>query len=340
MPSLIIVHADFEAQWPFVAEDWCTRWRAEDETVLIRLPRGNTQPVGEVIAEPAAVTRLACLGVPITAACVQRLTALREATLQTAYGPSKLDQASVDLLQQRGVKVYNQRSEGFWGQSVAEFALALTLCALRQIPQNYHAMLTSPEPWQRYAAARNQGPGTLGAQFSDDLRFTAGTVAGKRVRIVGAGNIGSRYASFVHMLGADVAAWDPYATDPGFHRAGSRRVWHLAELVKDAEIFAPMLPLKDDTRGIVTADHINALPAGCLVVLATRAMICDMAALRRRVLADELALAADVFDVEPLPLDDPLLGRHNVVHTPHLAGRTRDANRQWVADLAAQFTPI
>jgi phosphoglycerate dehydrogenase-like enzyme len=123
------------------------------------------------------------------------------------------------------------------------------------------------------------------------------------------------------MLGADVAAWDPYAAEPGFHRAGSRRVHHLSELVKDAEIFAPMLPLKNDTHGLVTAEHINALPKG-------------------RVLADELALAADVFDIEPLPLDDPLLGRHNVVHTPHLAGRTRDANYQWADDLLAQFEPV
>ena len=98
-----------------------------------------------------------------------------------------------------------------------------------------------------------------------------------------------------------------------------------------------MLPLSESTRGLVTAEHINALPNGCLVVLATRALICDMAAIRRRVLADELSLAADVFDVEPLPLDDPLLGRHNVVHTPHLAGRTFDSNRQWVEALVEQF---
>jgi phosphoglycerate dehydrogenase-like enzyme len=46
-----------------------------------------------------------------------------------------------------------------------------------------------------------------------------------------------------------------------------------------------------------------------------------------------------VWDVEPLPLDDPLLGRHNVVHTPHIAGRTRDANLAWAENLAAQFDP-
>jgi phosphoglycerate dehydrogenase-like enzyme len=110
--------------------------------------------------------------------------------------------------------------------------------------------------------------------------------------------------------------------------------------VQDAEILAPMVPLTDSTRGLVKAEHIEALPKGCLVVLVTRARICDTATLRRRVLAEELSLAADVWDVEPLPLDDPLLGRPNVVHTPHNAGRTIDANRAWAAKLAEQFLPL
>ena len=140
--------------------------------------------------------------------------------------------------------------------------------------------------------------------------------------------------------GADVAAWDPFAPEASFHRAGSRREMHLDELIKDAEILAPMLPLTPNTRGLVTEAHIDALPKGCLVILATRAKICDVDAIRRRVMADEIALAADVFDMEPVPLDDPLLGRHNVVHTPHLAGRTIDANREWVKRLTDQFKPM
>jgi hypothetical protein len=87
----------------------------------------------------------------------------------------------------------------------------------------------------------------------------------------------------------------------------------------------------DDRRAVC---EIVADPAGV-----TRAPVCDMPTLRDRVLADELALAADVWDVEPLPLDDPLLGRHNVVHTPHIAGRTHDANLAWAENLAAQFDP-
>ena len=51
------------------------------------------------------------------------------------------------------------------------------------------------------------------------------------------------------------------------------------------------------------------------------------------------SLAADVWDVEPLPVGDPLLGRHNVVHTPHSAGRTIEANHEWARKLAVLFKP-
>lgn len=334
--SLLAVYADFDATWPFAADHWRSRWQAQGPTRFVRVGRGDERVLSELIDAGVGITRLAALGVPVTAACVDALPDLREAAILSAYRPATTPEV-IERLAARGVELYQQRSEGFWSQSVAEFALALTICALRGIPQQYQAMQSDHEVWQRYRAERNRGPGQVGAQFSDDLRFTNGTVAGKRVRIVGAGNIGSRYAGFCHALGADVAAWDPLAPDPGFHRAGARRVWRLEELVRDAEIFAPMLPLTDQTRGLVTAEHLRALPKGCLVVLVTRAGIVEMGELRRRVLADELALAADVFDVEPLPLDDPLLGRANVVHTPHLAGRTRDANLAWVEMLLAQF---
>jgi phosphoglycerate dehydrogenase-like enzyme len=280
------------------------------------------------------VRRLVVLSAPFTAESVEAFSELREAALLEPYGENA---EAVDLLRARGVEVHRHDSEGFWGQSVAEFGLALTLCGLRRIPQLHHAILTDLAPWDYGPPDGVPQPGARGGQYGDDPRFTAGTIAGARVRVVGAGNIASRYANFVSALGADVAAWDPYASEPCFHRAGARREHHLDRLVQDAEIFAPMVPLFPSTEGLVTADHIDALPTGCLVVLVTRARICDMAAIRRRVLADEIALAADVWDVEPLPLSDPLLGRHNVVHTPHNAGRTKQANESFARAILAKF---
>lgn len=333
--SLIVVNPRFDAIWPFAADHLHQLWAAQGPVTFLRLPPGDLRPLGEAVGEAEIIERLAVLGVPLTDRCARRFSKLREA----AFEHTPLPRVAREILEEQGVKFRRQPTEGFWAQSVAECALGLTLGALRRIPQLHRQMILSSEPWTYNPPEGVGRPGQRGQQYGDDSRFTAGTLAGKRVRIVGMGNIGSHYASFARALGAEVAAWDPVAPEPCFHRSGAKQQYRLEQLVRDAEIFAPMLPLMKETQGIVTREHIRALPKGCLVVLVTRAGIVDMEALRKRVLNDELALAADVFDVEPLALDDPLLGRHNVVHTPHLAGRTKDANLAWAQKLAEQFDP-
>lgn len=336
MRSVILVHPDFDRTWPFAADHLHARWRAEGPVEFLREQPGEKTPACRLVRDPATVTRLATLGTSVTADCVAAFSGLREAAMIDYQGSGE----AARRLAERGVRLVHHHSEGFWGQSVAEMGLALTLCGLRRIAQTHHAIIGSHDDWDYDPPGGIGRPGARGQQYGDDSRFTSGTLAGKRVRVVGAGNIASRYAAFATALGAEVAAWDPFASEPCFHRAGARREHHLERLVRDAEIFAPMVPLNDQTRGIVPATLIDALPRGCLVVLVTRADICDMRAVRRRVLADELALAADVFDVEPLPLGDPLLGRHNVVHTPHNAGRTRQANEAFADMLADRFLPV
>jgi phosphoglycerate dehydrogenase-like enzyme len=322
MKTAIVVHPSFDTIWPFAADRLHQLLKPMVDVSFVRQDEGTDASLAEVIVDPSTVRRLISLGVPLTEADLDALPVLEEAFVTNGYAQNDV----VDLLASRGIRHLSHRSEGFWGQSVSEFALGLTIAALRRIPQTHHAILSRLDDWD-YPLQ----------QFGDDPAFTNGTVEGKRIRIVGAGNIASRYASFVNMLGADVATWDPYASEPAFHRSGARKEWHLDKLVVDAEIFVPMVPLMPSTEGLVTAEHIDALPTGCLVILATRAGICDMEALRRRVLADELSLAADVFDIEPLALDDPLLGRHNVVHTPHNAGRTKESNFRWAELLVEQF---
>ena len=333
MRSVICVHERFDASWPFAADYWHERWLQSGGCELYR----SEDPVGrapQLVPDPASVQRLVLLGFHADPEDLEPFRALEECF----HNPHRdLSTAGVEEAVARGVSFIPHRIDLYWGQSVAEFALGLTICALRRIPQTYAAMTQSHETWSYMPAVGK--PGQRGGQFGDDTRFTNGTLAGKRVRVVGAGNIGGRYASWCVALGAQVAIWDPFAPDASFVVAGAERCFHLSELVKDAEIFVPMVPLKDDTRGLLTAELINALPRGSLVVQVTRAAVCDTNALYRRVLNDEIALAADVFDAEPVALDSPLLSRDNVVHTPHNAGRTIDANHAWADDQIARFRP-
>lgn len=339
MTSVIAVHPLYEDVWPCAATYLRELWEKEGEPVkFIQQDEDDERPVGDVLKdeELSDLTRIVSLGVPVTEECLNVLEVAEEAAVMTD-NMYEMDAEVSNHLEERGVTTYELRSEGFWSQSVAELGLGLTIGALREIPQKHASITESQDDWD-VELLENDAPGAQGHQYvMDPPDHVHGTIAGKNVRIVGVGNIGSRFADYTDSFGADVAAYDPYADPPCFHRTGARQVHRMEKLLEDADIFAPMVPLTESTRGLITRDHIEQLPEGSLLLLVTRAGICDMEAVRERVLADEIALAADVFDVEPLPLDDPILGRDNVVHTPHIAGRTRHANRKWAEDLASQF---
>ena len=157
--------------------------------------------------------------------------------------------------------MYDHPSEGFCRQTVPEFGLALTLCGLRRIPQLHREIIQSQAPWN-YEPPEGQGrPERAATSLATTLPLPAARCAAS-----GCGSSGRQYRQPLRQLrltaGSRGGAWDPFATEPCFHRAGSRREYHLEQLVADAEVFAPMVPLTESTRGLVEAEHINALPKG------------------------------------------------------------------------------
>jgi phosphoglycerate dehydrogenase-like enzyme len=331
----VAIHHGFEAEWPFAADAFCQAWSTRQRLRMVRLGGDDGRLLGEVFSpeDSVGISRLAVFGVPYRTACLGRFPNLRELTLNGT--PSPYDR----WLRVRGVQLRIHPDESYWGGSVAEFALALTLASLRSLAQWHGQLVTEPRLWRTPGGRAGQPThAVLGTQCVDDQRYVNGTLAGKRVRVIGLGHIGSRFGQFARLLGADVAAWDPVASQTTFALAGVRRCGDAASLLADADVVAPMMPLNEATEELLGADLVEVIPRGALLVLVTRAGICDMVAVRRRVLAGELALAADVFDREPMPPDDPLLGLGHVTHTPHVAGRTRDANVSWGKQLAAQFS--
>jgi phosphoglycerate dehydrogenase-like enzyme len=209
-----------------------------------------------------------------------------------------------------------------WAPSVAETALGLALGALRQIPQ-WHCRMARGEPLWHYPYA----------QFCDNPSFVNGDLGTKQVGIIGLGAIGSRVARWCVALGSTVRGFDPFLPEARVREWGVEPV-PLDRLVDESEVVFILVPPTPSAKHLLNRERIGRLRKGALVVAVTRAHAIDMVALRERILADELAGAFDVYDIEPLPPDDLLRGRANVVHTPHIAGRTRDANLR-VADVIA-----
>lgn len=221
---------------------------------------------------------------------------------------------------------------------MAEVALCLALSALRRVPQ-WHAQLTGDAPSFRYEAG----------QYCDATGFSNGELGTKRVGVVGLGQIGGRVARWCAALGADAATgaelagevmgYDPFLP-PAMAEGWGVRPVSMEELVERAEVVFVTVPPTPSAHHLLSRERLYRLERGALVVIVTRAHAVDMMALRERVLADELCAALDVYDVEPLPVDDPLRGRANVVHTPHIAGRTRDANLRTADLLADDFARV
>lgn len=144
-------------------------------------------------------------------------------------------------------------------------------------------------------------------------------LAGKRVLIVGAGSIGAavraRLAPFEVTFTLVARTARP---DEGVHA-----VDELPALVPQADVVVLLVPLTEQTRGMVDAAFLAAMPDGALLVNAARGPVVRTADLVAELTTGRICAALDVTDPEPLPADHPLWTLPNVLITPHVGGSVR-----------------
>lgn len=105
----------------------------------------------------------------------------------------------------------------------------------------------------------------------------------------------------------------------------------LSRAVSDADAVVVALPLAPETRGIISAEVIEALPANSVFVNVGRGELVDQRALTDALASGRLAGAGlDVFDPEPLPPDDALWDLPNVIVSPHTSGSSDGTTRRVV----------
>lgn len=143
-----------------------------------------------------------------------------------------------------------------------------------------------------------------------------------RVLIIGVGGIGGETARRFSSLGAQcvgVRREVEKAAPEGFMRVVGLDALD-AEL-RQADILILAAPLTAETRAVLTAERLDAMPDGAIVVNVARGPLVDEAALTDALVSGRLRGAVlDVFASEPLAPDSPLWHLPNVVLTPHVAG--------------------
>lgn len=166
-------------------------------------------------------------------------------------------------------------------------------------------------------ALRNGGPwqSTVG----QDLH-------GRTLGLLGLGRIGSRMARVGTAFGMDVVAWSQHLTAERATAAGAQLADSTEGLLRRSDVVSIHLQLSERTRGLLGEAELRAMKPTAHLVNTSRAGIVDRVALLKALREGWIAGAGlDVFETEPLPVDDPLRSLPNVLATPHL-GYVSEAN--------------
>lgn len=147
----------------------------------------------------------------------------------------------------------------------------------------------------------------------------------RRVGLMGLGVLGSDAAAALTALRFDVASWTRTPKDlpgvTGFHGESG-----LAPFLARTDILVALVPLTDQTRGILNAELFAQLPAGAGLINAGRGGLQIEADIIAALDSGRLSEAVlDVFSTEPLPADNPLWEHPGVTLTPHNAALTGSA---------------
>jgi D-3-phosphoglycerate dehydrogenase / 2-oxoglutarate reductase len=142
---------------------------------------------------------------------------------------------------------------------------------------------------------------------------------GQVLGLIGFGNIPRALAPKARSFGLKVLAHDPYVAKETLSGAGVEGV-SFDDLLARSDFISVHAPLLAATRGLMNATAFGKMKKGAFLINTARGPLVDEAALVAALDSGHLGGAAlDVVASEPLPTDSPLLGRDNVILTPHTA---------------------
>ena len=212
------------------------------------------------------------------------------------------DMASLEVVQTLTAGVDNVRAavpegvtlcsgRGIHDTSTAELALTLVLASLRGVPDFVRAQ-------QRHAWAAQWRP----------------SLADRRVLLVGHGAIGQAIEARLTPFEVEITRVARTARD------GVHALAELPDLLPDADVVILVVPLTDETRGLVDAAFLDRMKDGALLVNLARGPVVVTADLVAALHTRRITAAIDVVDPEPLPADAPLWDAPGLLVSPHVGG--------------------
>ncbi len=226
------------------------------------------------------------------------------------------NQVELQAATRRGVAVFNAPYSNT--RSVAELVLAEAILLLRGVPEK--------------SALAHRGVWRKSAKNSYEIR-------GKKLGIVGYGNIGSQLSVLAESLGMEVYFYDVVTRLP---LGNATQIHDLDELLGMADIVTLHVPETQATQEMIGEAELAAMKDGAILINASRGTVVAIDALVSALQSQKLLGAAiDVFPVEPRSNDEefvsPLREFDNVILTPHVGGSTLEAQENIGKEVAEKL---
>lgn len=225
-----------------------------------------------------------------------------------------VDNIDVGAATEKGVVVMNAPD----GNTIttAEHAIALLISLARNIPQAY---------------------ATLRGGTWDKKRFVGVELNGKTLGVIGLGRIGKHVAQVARGFGMNVVGFDPFISDDQAKELGIE-TGTLDDVFVRSDFITIHTPVTDETRGMIGREAFSKMKEGVRIVNCARGGLVDEEALLEAIGSGKVAGAAlDVYSVEPLPGDSPLLANDKIITTPHLGASTTEAQDGVAVTVAEQM---
>ncbi len=226
------------------------------------------------------------------------------------------NQVDLNAALQRGIPVFNAPYSNT--RSVAELVIGQTILLLRGIPEKNAQAHRGV--WQKIAT------GSFEAR-------------GKKLGLIGYGNIGSQLSVLAESMGMKVYLYDIVTKLP---LGNAVQVSSLKELMQACDVVSLHVPETPQTENMIGAEQLSWMKKGAILINASRGTVVDIDALAAALHSGHLAGAAiDVFPVEPRSNEDeflsPLREFDNCILTPHIGGSTMEAQENIGLEVAEKL---
>ena len=225
-----------------------------------------------------------------------------------------IDNIDLKLASNKGIVVMNTPFGN--ATTTAEHTMAMIFSSARKIPAANES--THSGKWEKN-------------------NFIGTELSGKKLGVVGIGNIGSIVVSLAQSIGMEIIAYDPFLSNERAKNLKISKTTCLSELLSQSDIVTLHLPINENTNNIISSENIFKMKKGSILINCARGGLVDENAVVDAIQKNHLSAAAfDVYLEEPA-LSNPLFGLKNVICTPHLGASTTEAQEKVSFQIAEQI---